>query len=240
MRPRRLASAAAPLAAVLAAVLAAGCTDFATPAELTKPTILAITAEPPVVAPGASSVLETVVVDGTGVLDGLTQRHALVETYPGVPPMGRLEDDGGVLRYIAPDPVPELPDDAPPLDSVQIDVDTPAGTLRAVKLMLVSSAVTTANPVISRLRVGDTDALAATGPIVLAREAAVALDVAIEPPAGDDARFAWYSSAGLIERYQSTPSELVGAEEARSGWLFVVVRDGVGGVVWHGVPVTVE
>lgn len=238
MRPRRLASAA--LAPAIIALLAAGCTDFATPAELTKPTILAITAEPPVVAPGASAVLETVVVDGSGVLDGLTQRHALVETYPGVPPMGRLEDDGGVLRYVAPDPVPALPDDAPPLDSVQIDVDTPAGTLRAVKLMLVTDAVATANPVISRLTIGDTDVIAAPGPIVLARETAVAIDVAIDPPAGDDARFAWYSSAGLIERYQSTPSELVAAEDARGGWLFVVVRDGLGGVAWHGVPVTVE
>lgn len=238
MRHRLGLAPASALPVLLA--LAAGCTDFATPAELTKPTILAITAEPPVVAPGASSVLETIVVDGTGVLGGLTQRHALVETYPGVPPMGRLDDSGGVLRYVAPDPVPELPDDAPPIDSVQIDVDTPTGTLRAIKLMLVTDAAVTANPVINRLVIGDVDALAATGPIVLAREQAVQIDVGTEPPAGDDARFAWYASAGGIERYQSTPTELVAAEEARSGWLFVVVRDGAGGVAWHGVPVTVE
>jgi hypothetical protein len=216
---------------------AAACTDFATPAELTKPTILAITADPPIVAPGASAVLETVVIDAGGVMLGLTERHALVETYPGIPPMGRLEQVGDEVRYIAPDPVPPLPDNAPPLDSVQFEIDTPEGTLRAIKVMPVA-AVTATNPVISRLTVGDSDALA--GPLTLARDAALAIEVAIEPPAGGDARYAWYTSAGLIEKYQSTPAELVAAEDARRGWLFVVVRDGVGGVAWHGVEVTVE
>ena len=229
---------AASLLALPLVAAAAACTDFATPAELTKPTILAITAEPPVVAPGASSVLETVVVDRNGVLAGLTQRQSLVETYPGVAPMGRVEVDGGEVRYVAPDPVPELPDDAPPLDSVQIEVDTADGPLRAVKLMLVTDAVATANPTIDRLTVNGVDAL--TGPVTLGRNAAAAIDVGIDPPAGEDATFAWYTSAGLIERYQSTPAELVAAEDATSGWLFVVVRDGVGGVAWHGVPVTVE
>ncbi len=223
--------------AVVLLVGAAACTDFATPAELTKPTILAITAEPPVVAPGASSVLETIVVDAGGVMTGLTQRHQLIETYPGVPPMGRVERVGDEVRYVAPDPIPELPDNALPLDSVQIEIDTPEGTLRAIKVMPVTT-VTAANPTITRLTVGDADGLA--GPLTLARNTPVAIDVAIEPAAGEDARFAWYSSAGGIERYQSTPAELVAAEEARQGWLFVVVRDGAGGVAWHGVEVTVE
>ena len=88
------------------------------------------------------------------------------------------------------------------------------------------------------LRANDADGLA--GPLTLARNTPVAIDVAIEPAAGEDARFAWYSSAGEIERYQSTPAELVAAEDAGRGWLFVVVRDGLGGVAWHGVEVTVE
>jgi hypothetical protein len=230
------------LAAAVSLSLAAACTDFATPAELTKPTVLAVIADPPVVAPGASSVLETVVVDGTGRLQGLTQRQVLVETYPGVPPMGRVEADGGAIRYVAPDPVPMLPDNAAPLDSVQIEIDVPSAdgvqTLRTVKLMAVTSAVATANPTITRLGIGEADGLA--GGVTLARNATVMLDVAIDPPAGEDARIAWYTSAGLIERYQSTPTELVASEDAASGWIFVVVRDGVGGVVWHGVPVTVE
>lgn len=223
--------------AVVLALGAAACTDFATPAELTKPTILAITADPPIVAPGASAQLTTVVIDANGVMAGLTERHSLVETYPGVPPMGRVETTEGGARYVAPDPVPPLPENAPPIDSVQIEIDTPEGTLTAIKVMPVA-AVTASNPVISRLTVGGSDALA--GPVTLAREAAVAIEVAIEPPAGEDARFAWYTSAGLIEKYQSTPAELVAAEEAKQGWLFVVVRDGLGGVVWHGVEVTVE
>jgi hypothetical protein len=234
---RRIAALALALPALAAA---AACTDFATPAELTKPTILAVVADPPVVAPGESAVLDTVVVDATGVLTGLTQRHKLVETYTGVPPMGTLDTSGGELRYIAPDPLPPLPESTPALDSVQIDVDSPDGTvLRTIKVMLVTDAIATENPVISRLTVNGADALA--GPVTVARNAEVALDVATEPAAGEDARFAWYTSAGLIEKYQSTPTELVASEDALSaGWLFVVVRDGVGGVAWHGVQVIVE
>jgi hypothetical protein len=217
--------------------LAAGCTDFATPAELTKPTILAITADPPIVAPGASSVLDTVVVDRNGVMDGLTQRQVLVETYPGIAPMGRLEETGGEVRYVAPDPVPELPENTLPLDSVQIDIDTPDGTLRAVKVMVVADT-TSANPTLSRLTINGADALA--GPVTLERNAKVAVDVGTDPAPGEDARFAWYSSVGEIEKYQSNPTELVASEDAGSGWIFVVVRDGVGGVAWRGVQVTVQ
>jgi hypothetical protein len=215
------------------------CTDFATPAELTKPTILAVTADPPIVAPGASADLTTVVVDGSGVIAGLTQRQMLVETYPGVPPMGRLEVEGDTVRYIAPDPVPPLPENAPALDSVQIDIETPDAVLRTVKVMGVQAG-TFANPVLARFTVNGVDALTATAPITLARNAAVTIDVAIDPPATDMARFAWYSSAGLIEKYQSTPTELVAAEVASQGWLYVVVRDGALGVVWRGVEIVVE
>ena len=55
MVPRPPLLRVSPSLVAIAALAAAACTDFATPAELTKPTILAVTAEPPVVAPGAQT-----------------------------------------------------------------------------------------------------------------------------------------------------------------------------------------
>ncbi len=219
------------------ALAAAACTDFASPAELTKPTILAVIADPPVVQPGAQATFETIVVDANGVLGPLPTRHTLIETYPGVPPIGRIEEDAGGARYIAPDPVPPLPGNAPPLDSVSVAIDGPEGTLTAIKVMAVLPT-TAANPTIASLTIGDGDALA--GPVTVARGAAVALAVTSDPPAGDDARFAWYSSAGEIAYYQSTPTEMIAAEEPGMRMLYVVVRDGRGGVAWRAVQIEVQ
>ena len=52
--------------ALASAILATACTDFATPAELQKTTILAVVADPPITPPGAQSRLELVVVDASG------------------------------------------------------------------------------------------------------------------------------------------------------------------------------
>ncbi len=220
-------------ASAVAVAALASCTDFATPAELTRPTILAVTAEPPVVAPGGQTELSVVVVDAGGVLTGLPARWSLVETYRGVPPMGSLAGS----TYTAPDPLPPLPPNAPPIDSVQLEVDTGEGTLRAIKVIPVVALAAT-NPAITAFTVGADDGLA--GPLTVARDAALELAVVTDPPAGDDARYAWYSSAGGIERYQSNPTTMVAAEAATRGWVFVVVRDGKGGVAWRGVEVIVE
>lgn len=217
-----------------ALVAAAACTDFASPAELTKPTILAVTADPPIVAPGAQAQLAVAVADGEGVIEGLTTRWSLISTYSGVPPMGTIAGN----TYTAPDPVPALPPNAPPVDSVRLEVDTGTTTLVAIKVMPVATVAGAANPAIAAVKVGDADGLA--GPVTVARNASVALEVTTEPAAGDDAKFAWYSSAGEIEKFQSNPTTLVADDEARDGWLFVVVRDGKGGVAWRGVEVIVE
>lgn len=217
----------------VAALAATACTDFASPAELTKPTILAVTAEPPVVAPGGHTDLAVAIADASGPLTTLPTRWSLVETYRGVPPMGTLVG----TTYTAPDPLPTLPAGALPVDTIQLEIDTAVGTLIAVKVVPVVST-TAANPAVTALTVGDEDALA--GPLTVARGATLPLTLTTDPAPGEDARFAWYSSVGLIERYQSNPTTLVAAEEAGSGWLFAVVRDGKGGVAWRGVQVTVE
>ena len=218
---------------VLGGLAAAGCTDFASPAELIKPTVLAVIAEPPVVAPGEDTQLTAVVADGSGELTGLPMRWSLVETYRGVPPMGTLTGS----TYTAPDPIPALPANAPPIDSVRLEVDTGVTTLVNVKFVAVG-AVDLTNPTISSFTVGSAEA--AAGPITVARGAALDLAITADPPLTDDARFAWYSSAGEIVKYQSNPTTMTAADDAGAGWLFVVVRDGKGGMAWQGVEITVE
>lgn len=234
MVPRPLLYRVSPsLLAAAALAVAAACTDFATPAELQKPTILAVTAEPPVVAPGAQTELAVVIADASGVLTDLPTRWSLVETYRGVAPMGTLTGS----TYHAPDPIPTLPPDAPPIDSVKLEIDTADGTLAAIKAVPVAS-LTAVNPVIATFTVGTGDALA--GPLTVARGQTLDMNVVTDPPTGDGARFAWYSSAGAIARYQSNPATMIASDAATTGWLFVVVRDGRGGVAWRGVEVTVQ
>jgi hypothetical protein len=213
------------------------CGDFVTPAELTKPTVLAVIADPPLVAPGAASGLDVVVAGPDGPMTPDATSWRLIETFPGVPPFGAVvPGEAGGATFEAPDPVPELPENVPPISSVEVTVEAGEERIVVVKGMLVTD-VPGANPAISALAVGaqvvgDTVTVAAGQPLYL--------DVGLEPPAGDDATFAWYSTVGGIERYQSNPAELIASEEPEEGWLFVVVRDGRGGVAWRGVQVTVE
>ncbi len=218
----------------------AACGDFPTPAELTKPTILAVIAEPPLVSEGQSTELSVVVAGPDGPMTPDEAVYALTETLPGVPPFGTLEDHGdGTATYTAPDPLPELPEDAPPFDSVQLSVTAGEDTITAVKAIAVADFVLE-NPRITSMVVGEVEAEDGQH---IASDVVYPIAVEIAPPASEDASYAWYSTVGGIEQYQSNPAELVGAEEAGDGWLFVVVRDGVmglGGVGWRGVRLTVE
>lgn len=224
-------------AALLFVLLAAGCGEFPTPAELTKPTILAVIADPPLIDEGESTALRVVVAGPDGPMTPDAMRYELVETLPGVPPFGQLEDHGdGTATYTAPDPLPELPDDAPPLDSVKLTVEVGEESFESVKAVLVTD-VPGENPEITEMIVGEVDA--EDGQHVAAN-VVYPLEVSIEPEPGENTTYAWYSTVGGIEQYQSNPAELVAAEEPGDGWLFVVVRDGLGGVAWRGVQLTVE
>ncbi len=218
-------------------VLVAACGEFSTPAELTKPTILAVIADPPLIAEGESTTLSVVVAGPEGPMIPEAAGWALVETLPGVPPFGELTaHDDGTATFTAPDPVPDLPDGAPPVSSVELTVTAGELTLKTIKLLVVTD-VPAANPAITSLIVGEVEA--EDGQHV-ATDVVYPIEVAIDPEPGEDATYAWYSTAGVIEEYQSNPAELIGAEEAGDGWLFVVVRDGRGGVAWRGVELVVE
>ncbi len=69
---------------------------------------------------------------------------------------------------------------------------------------------------------------------------AVELSVTVDPPADDMTTYAWYSTLGEIEQYQSSPTQLVAPDAAGDGWLFVVVRNANAGAAWHKLPLRVR
>lgn len=215
----------------------AACTDFATPAQLERPTIIAVVADPPIVQPGGQARLTVVVADQTGVL-AVPSEWTLGEAFPGIAPMGTIAPDGDGALYTAPAMVPaDRPANVPPLDSVEVTVQTSDGPRSALKAMPVLPMVA-ANPTITALAVGADDALA--GPITVTKGATLALSVTTDPAPGDMARYAWYTPVGDIKYYQSNPCDLVVPDDAVDGPLLVVVRDGVGGVVWRAASLQVR
>lgn len=224
---------------VVVVLLATGCADFASPAELTKPTILAIVAEPPLVAPGEETELSVVLAGPDGPMAATSVDWSLIETLPGLPAFGTLEPGAtGTATYTAPDPLPELPEGIPPVTSIAVGVTAGDTRIDSIKALIVDE-LPLANPRITVLAVGG-EVVAPGAAVTLEAGGSYDLDVGVDPPPGEDAAFAWYSTVGEIEQYQSNPCELVAAEEAREGWLFVVIRDGLTGVVVRGQPVTVE
>lgn len=215
---------------------AAACTDFATPNQLERATIVAVVAEPPIVAPGGQARITVVVADQTGVLTTLPARWQLGEAFPGIAPMGSLASDAAGATYTAPSPVPPRPADVPPVDSIEVTVDTADGPLTALKAMPVLPS-STANPTITAFAVGASDALPGTAAVT--RGQTLTLSVTTDPPATAEARYAWYTPVGAIKYYQSNPCELVVDDAAVTGPLLVVVRDGVGGVVWRAAALQV-
>jgi hypothetical protein len=223
-----------------AATWVGACTDFATPAQLAAPTIIAVVAAPPIVAPGQQTEVSVVVAGPDGRLMDLTPRWTLVESFPTVPPMGTLLVEGDVATYQAPEQVPPRPEDVPPVDTLRLEVDVPDGdggtrTLAAVKAIAVL-AEPTANPTLTIL---DGDG-AEVSELRASPGEALALSLGVAPAPTASARYAWYATLGEIEDYQSSPTELVAPAEPGAGEVFAVVRDGVGGVAWRAVPFVVE
>lgn len=217
----------------------AACDDFAPPSALSASQVVGVIAEPPIVAPGETTILTPLIATPQGPVTGAAGYSAtwtLTETLPGVPPFGELTArPDGTAQYRAPMTVPPLPPNAPPLDSAQLTAVLDGRKVTTLKAVLVAG-VPTANPAISALTA---DGVTIGEGLTLEAGAEVELEVRTTPAAQDNARFAWYSSLGEIEKYQSNPTTLV-AKEPGSGWLYVVVRDGQLGVAWRALPVTVR
>lgn len=217
-------------------VALAGCEKFPTPAQLEHATLLAVIADPPVMSPGATSHLTFVAADHGGPI-APPATWSMVSTYPNVPPMGTIAaGPDGTATYTAPDPIPALPEGVPPADSVQLVLasDPP---ITAIKLVIVLDGQTTANPRITDVTLGGASI---TGGATLAAGTTADLMVATDPAPDEHFTWAWYATVGTIDHYQSNPATIVADDTAEQGFLYVVVRDGLGGTAVATIPATVH
>lgn len=215
-------------------VVATGCEEFATPAELDRPQILAIVAEPPAVRPGESSTVTILVAGPDGIVEqpAVTWRAASIS--PEVPPIGMVSaGNDGSATYRAPD---TQPPDNPALALIEATVEAGREAPLVGNKAIAVGSIVLANPTLTRFEGAERDLLA-TPELALQVGAPVPLEVDIEGGFFEEASVSWYATAGVIEQYRSNPTEIL-AEETGDGWLFVVVRDGRGGVVWRQVRIT--
>ncbi len=217
------------LASLAIAVASAGCEDFATPAELDRPPILAIASDPASVGPGERARLSLLVAGPDGVVEP-DEVSWSITAMPGVPELGRVEREGGESYYVAPPAV----DVDPTGTLVQADVSAGGVDLTGLKAMVVT-VLELENPSVTAIQ---RDGSALDGPLEVAPGDTFELAVTLEPEATDDLEVAWYSTSLTIEKYRSQPAEVVVEEEAEDGWMFAVARDR-GGVGWLAIPVVV-
>jgi hypothetical protein len=217
-------------ASLAIAVASAGCKDFATPAELDRPQILAIASEPAAVAPGERAHLSILIAGPDGAIAPEAVAWS-VTTQPGVPQLGRVETEGDDAFYVAPAEV----DDDPTGTLVQAEVTAGDSDLVGLKAMVVTE-LELDNPVVTAI---ERDGAAVADELVVRRGAHFELGVALETEPTEDLEVSWYSTSLSIEKYRSDPTEVEVPDDAEDGWLFAVARD-QGGVGWGALPVRIR
>lgn len=221
-------------AAVVSLFFASGCDEFATPAQLETSQIIAVISDPPVVRPGEFATLSAIVAGPDGEVVGLPTRWESVATFNGSLPLGSVVANAdGTATYTAPT---DLDPDLPPVGTVEVHIDTADGERVAVKAIGIANLAAT-NPSLDAIVF---DGVPASASATLATGQTVELAVNITPEPSDDAIYAWYSTVGEIERYQSSPTSMIASDTATEGWVFAVARDGRGGIAWAKLAVTVQ
>lgn len=217
------------LVSLAIAVASSGCKDFATPAELDRPQIVAIASDPASVRPGERALLSLLVAgpDGPVTPDAVGWR---VTTQPGIPALGRVETVGADTFYVAPDQA----DEDPTGTLVEVTVSVGEVELVGLKAMVVTR-LALENPAVTAI---ERDGAAIEGSLQVARGDRVELGVALDPEATEDLEVAWYSTSLAIEKYRSQPTEAEVPEAAEDGWLIAVARDR-GGIGWLAIPVEI-
>lgn len=215
--------------------LSIGCNDFATPAELDRPQVLAIVAEPPALAAGERAALSVVVAGPEGQIEPAMPMWASVAPVPNAPAVGTVERDGDTYYYVAP---PMQPAMNPTLALVEVTVDVGRDAPLVANKALAVGSLILRNPVVESFTADGTDVLDAEV-MSVAAGATVPIEVGVVDGLPLDGFVSWYSTVGEIELYRSNPTEIV-FDTAAEGWLFAVVRDGMGGIAWTKVRVVVE
>jgi hypothetical protein len=225
-----------PTALLLVLAAAAGCNDLATPAELARPQILAVRADPPAIPAGSSSELSILIAGPEGTIDDATLSWTVAEPTPELPAIGAIEIDGDErVWYVAPSEVGS-PSVATVEVSAQVDSES---ALVALKGIGVGVNNATENPNVDDLVI-DGQSFADGDAVTVQRDQVVSLDAVVSPPPTNNAIISWYATLGEIELYRRAPTELIAPAETGEGWLYIVYRDARGGVAWRHVALTVE
>ncbi|MCP4445208.1 MAG: hypothetical protein GY811_07690 [Myxococcales bacterium] len=206
------------------------CDDFASPAELSRPQILAIQSEPASVSLGGSTELSLLLADENGPVDGPEVTWSIQSDF-GLTALGEIVVQDGVASYVAPETLSE----APALVSLEARLVQGGETLIGLKGILVGGP-TLVNPEISAVTL---DGTAVGDELLLPAGAEATIAVEMASPLSADATFAWYARPGTIDAYRSSPTTILAPEESGEGWLFVVVRDR-GGITYESIRTRVQ
>lgn len=201
--------------AALCLLICAGCPSLPTAAQLGEPQILALVAEPPCAPAGGSASLSALVAGPDGAIaPDRTSWSAAAD--------GQITVSGDQVVVSA---------DAPAGATMEIEVEVAVGEtiLRGFRSFRVGADC--ANPHVADVVVDDASAT------VLTARANVDLDVRVDR--GSASSVAWFTTAGKIDLYRQAPTKLVVGDRDGDHVLFVVVRDGAGGVGYLERTVTV-
>lgn len=212
---------------------AVGCTETATPAELSHPQLLGIRAEPPLIAPGQRCALSSLLAGPEGEITDVTASWKVVGA-PGKPPIGHVETTASGVEYVAPDSVMPEGDEPIAVAAVEMTVEVDGYTLVGQKLVGVGPGVHE-NPMLVEVTI-DGDVVDDTAEVTIPVGATVPITATAEPSVKDNGQIAWYATAGEIEIYRGPQTELRAPDSATGAVMFVIARDGLGGIAWRQIP----
>lgn len=206
---------------LLLLVCTSGCPNLPTAAELGEPQILALVANPPCVQPGARADLDALVAGPDGTLAPSAVVWSVASGSDGA------IETSGVRAAV----------DAKPGARIEVGVAVDVGGVTLLGFRTLTVGVC-ANPVLAGIVLDGTRA-PRSSQLAMSSSSSVHLDVSIDGGSTVDGIVSWFTTAGTILRYRHTPTELVVRDEPGAGALYVVYRDGNGGVAWleHDVQV---
>lgn len=187
-------------------LLLAGCPSLPTAAELGEPQILALVAEPPCAPAGGSASLSALVAGPEGTI---------------VPDRTSWSAGSGAPITVTDDQV-QVAGDAASGATATVNVEVAVGdtVLRGFRSFRIGGNC--ANPHVADVLVDGASAMDLTA------RANVELDVRLDR--GSASSVAWFTTAGKIDLYRQAPTKMVVDRGGGERVLFVVVRDGAGGV----------
>lgn len=209
--------------------LPAACDEFATPADLDRPQILAIRSVPASVGVGESATLSILVADQDGPILTPAVSWSVV-TEPGSPGLGSIVTNSDSAVYTAPSTL----EGAPTVTSIEATVGIGDLSLTGVKAMFIGGP-SLANPQLDEVYM---DGQSVSESVTIPTGSSVTLSISIEG-LSEEATFSWYGRPGTIAEYRSAFAQYQAPDEPGEGWIFIVVRD-LGGISYRYLPLQVE